>query len=122
MHALLLCQQIDHALDLIDLILGRDARHGESIAHACTLASSLRHTVNQAELRWQELFLLTNLHKEAGLVEVGHFLVVNLHEVLGKLDRSTIPEELISARSSLEVHIIHIVGALVAPVSHNGAS
>ena len=66
--------------------------------------------------------MLTNLHKEAGLVKVSHALVVYLLEVLGKFDRSAVPQELISARSSFKVHIFNMVGALVAPVSYDRAS
>ena len=65
------------------------------------------------------MLLLTDLDKEAWLVEVADTLAISSLEVLGDAHLSVIPQEGGVRRRVLERHIFDIVGALVAPVSND---
>ena len=62
---------------------------------------------------------LSNLDKEAWLVEVADTLAIGSLEVLGDGHLSVVPQEGGVRRRVLEGYIFDIVGALVAPVSND---
>ena len=53
LHRSLLCQLIDHLLDLSNLVSRRDSRHGQGITHPSPLSDRVRHSVQQTELTGQ---------------------------------------------------------------------
>ena len=116
LHSVLLGKRVDHLLDLINLLLRRNTSHGQGISHTSTLADGIRDTVEKTELRGQVVLLLTVLDQEAWLVEVSHGLAIGTFEVLGDSHFSIVPGERGVRRSLLEVDVLHVVSALVAPI------
>ena len=122
LHGVLLGKRVDHLLDLIDLLLWRNAGHSQGISHASTFADGIRDTIEQAELRGQVVLLLAVLDQEARLVEVSDSLAVGALEILGDGHLPVVPGERGVRRSLLEVDVFNVVGALVAPVRDDRTS
>lgn len=107
-------------LDLLDLVGGRDASHGESVAHAGSFADRVGNAIEEAELRGQVLHLVTKLDHEYGLIDIRDDLAIDSLEVACQGDGLVIPHELMGHGCHLEVDVVHSVGTLVAPVSDDG--
>ena len=68
------------------------------------------------------MLLFSNFDKEAGLVEVCDILAITSFEVLCHGNLSIVPNEPGIGGCALEVNILHLVSALVAPVCDDRAS
>ena len=121
LHRSLIREGLHHLLDLSELVRGVDPGGGERVAHASALADGVGDAVEQAELRRQVLVLLAHFDQEAGLVRIGHNLVVIDLEVAREFGIFTVPDELVRQRGHLEIDIVDAVGAPVAPVGDDGA-
>ena len=64
------------------------------------------------------MLLLSNLDEEAWLVEISDSLAISSLEVLCNTHLSIVPQERSVRRRVIEVHIFHLVSALVAPVGN----
>ena len=119
LHRLLLCESVDHPLDLSYLFLRRDASHSQGIPHASALADGVRDTIEEAKLRRQVVRLVADFDQEAGLVEVRDVLPVGGREVLSNSHFSVVPGEGGVRRRAVEVDIFNMVGPLIAPISND---
>lgn len=93
-----------------------DSCLSKSVSHAWSLSDTVRHTIDQAELSWQVVTLLCDLHKEHGLLDLSDSLVVALLKVLSHRNDISLVLKGHSHRVYIEHNISDEVGSLVAPV------
>jgi hypothetical protein len=104
-------QILAHLLNSGNLLFGRDVSLPQSISHACSLAHTVRYTVQKAELWRKVVLLIRNLDQEERLLCVTDCLAIGLLEVLSHRDGLIVVEESLLNRVGVEVNVRHEIGA-----------
>lgn len=120
LHGFLLEQRGAHALNLGDLLLGSDTGARQSISHSGTLSDRVRDTVEDTELRGQEVLVVGDLDSEKGLLGVSDLLLISLCEVFGDGNFASIVLEDAVFGVLGEVDLVDDVGSLVTPIGDDG--
>jgi hypothetical protein len=116
-YCLLLEKVIDHFLDSVHLLTRHDPSLSHGVTHLFAFAHRVGNSINKAKLGGQVHTGFTHLDDEQRLSLMSDLLFVSGPKVFGHSYLLTLLLELKCHRVGVEVHIINIVGTLIAPVS-----
>jgi hypothetical protein len=114
---LLVHQETDDILDFLHLLVGADAADSQTVTHGWARSDRIGDAVDSTELRRKVDVLVSVLHHDERLLEVGDGLIVHDFHVLSHRDLFVVVNELFRHWVGVPVDSRDPVSALVAPIS-----